>query len=281
MPSDAHRRDYVRHTVTHPPPEALDLWRLVFGDLRPPKGGRFLMTLFSGARREGRLTKVRNAWFAWDNHASLALRVAKAESDLGRDVYFCAHLFTASVWKREFVVPIICLWADVDHGNLTAGGLPEPSAVVETSPGRFQAYWSLAWPVDPLTGEWLNQRLALALGADPSGADLTRLLRVPGTRNWKYPEGPVVRVLHINRHARLNPDELDRVLPRPRGKERSPIFYLATVAPKYTSRPAEYKRIVAKLRVKNNEPPRPQRRRHPSGSRLPLLDDFPCQEGQS
>ena len=36
--------------------------------------------------------------------------------------------------------------------------------------------------------------MTYTLGADKSGWDLTQVLRVPGTRNYKYPGGPTVEV---------------------------------------------------------------------------------------
>ena len=47
--------------------------------------------------------------------------------------------------------------------------VPEPSVVVESSPGRTQLYWTLSEAVEPGTGERLNRRLAYATGADMSG----------------------------------------------------------------------------------------------------------------
>jgi hypothetical protein len=89
--------------------------------------------------------------------------------------------------------------------------MPTPTAVVESSPGREQFYWGLSCPVAPELGERLNQRLALVMGADRSGWDLTQLLRPPGTHNHKYADAPLVRVLEL-RDERQSPDELDRLL---------------------------------------------------------------------
>src|SRR5207253_2736302 len=49
------------------------------------------------------------------------------------------------------------------------------------------------------------------LGADPSGWDLTQLLRVPGTRNHKYEDAPLVRVLQLT-EARYEPEAISRLL---------------------------------------------------------------------
>src|SRR5205823_811982 len=85
---------------------------------------------------------------------------------------------------------------DLDHGELP-DGVPPPSVLIASSPGRLQAYWRLREPVPPPVGERCNRLLGLALGADPSGWDLTQLLRIPGTRNYKYPDAPMVTVLSL------------------------------------------------------------------------------------
>ncbi len=58
----------------------------------------------------------------------------------------------------------------------------------------------------------MNRRLALAMGGDRSGWDLTQLLRPPGTHNHKYPDAPLVVLREIT-GAAYDPDELDRLLP--------------------------------------------------------------------
>lgn len=64
----------------------------------------------------------------------------------------------------------------------------------------------------PTEAEQLNRRLALALGADKTGWDLTQLLRPADTRNYKYPDAPVVRVVDA-RDGRYDPQTLDGLPP--------------------------------------------------------------------
>src|SRR5205823_123867 len=84
--------------------------------------------------------------------------------------------------------------------------------LVASSPGRLQAYWGLTQPLPPAHAEQLNRRLSRAIGADSSGWDLTQLLRIPGTRNWKYPDAPVVSVL-ARTGQRYDPAVLAGLLP--------------------------------------------------------------------
>jgi hypothetical protein len=76
-----------------------------------------------------------------------------------------------------------------------------------------QAYYRLSRTVPPAQGAELNRRLARALGADPSGWDLTQLLRVPATVNHKYEGQPAVRLV-ASTSAEYAPEQLDQHLPR-------------------------------------------------------------------
>ena len=91
--------------------------------------------------------------------------------------------------------------------------MPQPTAIVVSSPGREQYWWRLSRPVAPEEGEDLNRRLAYAMAADLSGWDLTQLLRVPGTRNRKYPDAPLVELAHLSEDS-YDPAELAAYLPK-------------------------------------------------------------------
>jgi len=117
------------------------------------------------------------------------------------------------------------LYADGD-GARVGNGIPEPTAVVQSSPGREQFYWQLASAMPPGEAELLNRLLSYAMGADESGWDLTQLMRVPGTRNHKYPETPIVKIVTL-REERYDTQELYAALPplteeKPKTQYRSP-----------------------------------------------------------
>jgi hypothetical protein len=107
-------------------------------------------------------------------------------------------------------------WLDVDaHGKgpyetpndalagikafVKATALPRPNYINMTGHG-VQVFWTLPDPVS--TNEWQPvadglQELArrMNLGADPITADPARILRVPGTDNFRDPDNPVEAVL--------------------------------------------------------------------------------------
>src|SRR4029077_17345333 len=116
------------------------------------------------------------------------------------DLYYSVAQFSQRGRKIEDVLPTRWLWADLDEvhpSSATALGLM-PTVAIESSPGRFQALWRLSREVSVATLEKLNRGLTYALDADKGGWDLTQVLRIPGTRNFKYEGAPLVRLLWIN-----------------------------------------------------------------------------------
>jgi len=189
----------------------ISLWRHIYGEQVGVVG------LFSGIRPEPgskRLESTRQAYFAWPAEEERARAWMVREAAAHRETYHCGHLLTDRRRTKENAAPLSALYVDGD-GAKVQPGMPTPTAVVESSPGREQFYWGLSCPVAPEFGERLNQRLALVMEADRSGWDLTQLLRPPGTHNHKYADAPLVRVLELI-DERQSPDDLDRLLLLPK-----------------------------------------------------------------
>ena len=121
----------------------------------------------------------------------------------GHNIYFCPQIFDRPSRKKEHVSLTPNAWADLDlcHPDEM---LVEPSLIVESSPDRYQAIWAFESPLDPDDAEDISRRIAYKhadSGADISGWDLTQLLRVPGTYNYKYAMNvPTVQVLQASRN---------------------------------------------------------------------------------
>lgn len=143
------------------------------------------LALFSGLRAHTRLERPQQGYFPYPDRADEAQMWVRMAVAAGREVYQCAHLVTEPRRRKAYAAPLAALWVDLDHAELDQQMVPQPSIVVESSPGRLQCYWQLTAPVEPAVGEQANRQLAHALGADPSGWDVTQLLRVPGTLNHK------------------------------------------------------------------------------------------------
>jgi hypothetical protein len=82
------------------------------------------------------------------------------------------------------------VWVDLDQASAAAdlaGFELQPSAVVSTgSEGHCHAYWALSEPIGPDVAEQLNRALAAHLGGDPAVVDAARVMRMPGTYNFKH-----------------------------------------------------------------------------------------------
>jgi hypothetical protein len=106
------------------------------------------------------------------------------------NVYFCPHGFAQPRRiKANAVLPKV-LWADLDEVDPRTCGVP-PTIAIRSSPGRYVGLWR----TDRVVTEELNKRLTYALDADKGGWDLTQVLRLPGTINYKYNPPALVRLL--------------------------------------------------------------------------------------
>src|SRR4030095_16259591 len=147
-------------------------------------------------------SKINGHWIPWSIEwpdADLAaIRITTAVAD-HEDVYFSPAQYKNRGRRYEDVLPTYWLWADLDRVTpeacMEAGFTP--TLAWSSSPGRYQALWELDHACSPKGIEKLNRQMTYTLGADKSGWDLTQVLRVPGTRNFKYPNGPVVEVVLV------------------------------------------------------------------------------------
>jgi hypothetical protein len=136
----------------------------------------------------------------------------EALASLGGDVYFCPHGFTHGQRKKAYAAPSRWLWADIDAVPLREVR-PKPTVLIMSSPGRYQGLWRMSVPSQGEHVAALNKRLTRAIGADPSGCDLTQVLRLPGTVNLKYDPAPEVQLLWSEDET-FDAEALDVTLPK-------------------------------------------------------------------
>lgn len=148
----------------------------------------------------------------WQDHFFARKRLGEVEefieSNNDKDIYFCPHGFSKPHRRKEFALPPSMLWSDLDEADPRTIKI-KPTVAIESSPGRFVGLWM----IDEQMTEELNQRLSYAIGADKSGWDLTQVLRVPGTRNYKYTSTPKVRLMWGD-GPEYTVKELDSRMPR-------------------------------------------------------------------
>lgn len=113
-------------------------------------------------------------------------------NDMGYNIFFTVNLTDGQGRRAENITKVRSVFADFDKG-LPRDFILKPSLVVQSSPGKYQAYWSIdGWSTDFARWGRIERSLVKKLGADPNAADIARILRVPGMLNHKY--APAYRV---------------------------------------------------------------------------------------
>lgn len=162
------------------------LWAHLFEGLR----GGYLVT-FTGRQstnagaRPNELDYTEQRSWQWPTRRDDAAAHLLEESEAGRDAYFGVHLFRKSGTRRgEHASEVQALWVDGD-GARVPKDWPQPTAVVESSPGRHHFYWRLTRAIASEEAAQLNRRLCYGMGGDKGKWGLGTVLRAPGTRNYK------------------------------------------------------------------------------------------------
>ena len=155
-------------------------------------------------------SKLNHNWIHWPHEwdGECDLRITNridyvANDNDGEDLYFSCGVFDQRGRKDEFLRPPWWLWADLDevHPSVCSKDSILPTLAWESSPGRYQAMWRLNKPIGLGSFDKVNQALSYHLGADHGGWDRTQVLRLPGTRNWKYEGSPQVKLLWYHREV--------------------------------------------------------------------------------
>jgi len=116
------------------------------------------------------------------------------ENDNGANIYVSANPLIAGSRKRTkaCIASVRHIYIDIDTdgdarlASLRASDLiPTPTAIISTSPGKYQALWRVA-SFDFEHQEQTLKLIAHAFGGDPACTDRNRVLRVPGFLNRKY-----------------------------------------------------------------------------------------------
>ena len=122
------------------------------------------------------------------------------ENASGMNVYVAANPLRSGSRKRtkECIAEVRHLYLDIDSDGDTrvaalraSGRVPEPSALIATSAGKYQVLWSVEG-FDFAMQELMLKQLSSAFGGDAACTDCNRVIRIPGFHNAKYtPAHPV------------------------------------------------------------------------------------------
>ena len=161
------------------------------------------------------------------------------------NIYFGACLRTIKEGNKKSVKEVPCLWTDLD-GKDYIGGKEEafvklqefpirPTAVNDTGHG-YHVLWLLREPFlveneqDIVKIESYLKAITQALGGDSSCAEIARVLRFPGTYNYKYPDSPkLVTNIEFNSAQQYNLSDFDPFLliPKLNNKKSNPAGWIA------------------------------------------------------
>lgn len=102
------------------------------------------------------------------------------------DLYFTPVRYVATPRTADNQGMVGVLYADLDHDfDIEAVANMQPTLLWETSPGSYQAIWFLDRAVPAAQAIDLNKRLSHLVHADMGSWIATKVLRIPGTVNWK------------------------------------------------------------------------------------------------
>ncbi|MDQ3647590.1 MAG: RepB family DNA primase [Actinomycetota bacterium] len=90
--------------------------------------------------------------------------------------------------KTGMVLAARVAWVDIDEPERIAelrAFAHRPHLVVNSGSGGAHAYWRLADAIRPDAAEGTNRKLAARLGADQASTDRARIMRLPGSHNYK------------------------------------------------------------------------------------------------
>lgn len=129
------------------------------------------------------------------------------------DLYFCPNAFMSSKRRKPKAFNTPYAWCDIDEAD-PSQFVPPPSVLWESSPGRFQGIWRFNRRLRPIRAERISRYLAHEFGADRSGWEVTKVLRIPGTYNHKRDgKPPKVKLLKCDL-SRIDPRPLLKLAPK-------------------------------------------------------------------
>lgn len=120
-----------------------------------------------------------------------------ATRGIENDLYFCPNILGSKSCHKNDVISSSCIWADVDEADPKEFTV-QPSIIIETSPGRTQAYWLIGEPCDPDDTEAIARAVAYENTSDKNGWNRNRKLRVPLTYNHKYQPPKHVKLIDFS-----------------------------------------------------------------------------------
>lgn len=190
----------------------------------------FLAALWRGGNKSYWHTKpnAQSYWFAIDDGLKAAQK--KYPKARNQNIYFGIHPVSkipptnsrgepAPIDRvrsqNQYISVVNCVYGDFDGVDTIT--TPQPPSVTVNSGGGIHAYWLLDKPFyitsddDRQYAKKLQAQWVTHIGCDPGAKDLSRILRVPGSTNFKAeygPDFPTVDFIDFNLDLRYSIDDL-------------------------------------------------------------------------
>lgn len=108
----------------------------------------------------------------------------QALNDAGHGIFFMVNKGDNRGRRTQNVTAVTAYFVDLDGTPLYDMWPLEPTAIIESSPGRYHAYWRVNnAPLDTFTH--VQKHVATLLAGDNKCVDLPRVLRLPGYHHQK------------------------------------------------------------------------------------------------
>jgi hypothetical protein len=195
------------------------------------------------------LPQRRSLWYAVDDPAELD--PAQARTNLYFSVHPCRAIPPANAWgevrepqwvrgQLRYIAAVNCLFAEYDDkdgpalARIEALPVPEPSVLVQSG-GGVHAYWLLdaPWLLDTPerleAAKLVQARWVTLVGGDGGAKDLCRVLRVPGSLNFKYNPPRAVTWLRCDLGLTYPLRTLTACLPPVKVRTVEPVRHVAPV----------------------------------------------------
>jgi len=200
--------------------EALGV-RGLYGELR------FIRSCVSRDAMRGR-GEIAQVWVDLGELGLHGLEEIAIRNEDGWDAYYGVQPRIGRNGTANATSPLVStLWADLDGKDFVGGKeealsalvplIPGPAIIVDSGHG-YHAYWLLDREIAWSVAHDLMKGIAQAVNGD-SVYDAARVMRIPGTLNWKGELPTTARLLRFRSEDRVRPDTLYRYLLR---KEEKP-----------------------------------------------------------
>lgn len=157
--------------------------------------GKLILSSFGENPETGRALPAKHAHFAPGDVAGMMAQAERWNAEPHRNVYAATsamvpQLHTGLKGSEADVAAVLALVCDFDakddpNAANYAARLPlPPNAVIETSPGSYQAFYILAEPSTKDAAKPIAEKLANFAGCDKVSKDVSHVWRVAGTLNY-------------------------------------------------------------------------------------------------